>query len=39
LVTLPHRRELADDPEQVHDRDAYRRAEALDDASMPSPAA
>jgi glutathione S-transferase len=35
--TLPRRRELVDYAERVRDRDAYRRAQALDDASAPSP--
>jgi len=35
--TLARRRELVEYAERVRDRDAYRRARALDDALMPSP--
>jgi len=35
--TLARRRELVEYAERVRDRDAYRRAQALDDALMPSP--
>jgi len=35
--TLPRRRELVDYAARARDRDAYRRAKALDDALMPSP--